>query len=94
MTLRLVRAALEHWTLLEGYAVGHGTPDLRGMPIGTFCSYVHWWLTRNIDSESAYAQFEARLWRPPIGQAPAAGSPWSAEKENAAFAALKAGLKA
>jgi hypothetical protein len=71
---------LENWATFDGYAVGHNLGDLRELP--------RWMLTKDAGSEADLRKFEARLWMPPTGEVPAAGSPWSAEGETAAFAAF------
>jgi hypothetical protein len=91
VTLRLVNLALSHWNELDGYAVSRNMPELGELPLGRFFSFVWWWATRN-GSEADVAKFTAQVWRPPPNTAPAKGSPWDPERENAAFAALKAGL--
>jgi hypothetical protein len=51
-------------------------------------------MTRNAAKESDVAKLEAQIWRPPPGQdlVLPSDSPWSAERETAAFAGLKAAL--
>lgn len=94
MTERLVALALEYWREIEGLAVSQNMPSLTALPLHRFCSFIWWWATRNAEDEKALAKFENAMWRPPAGwSAPIpAESPWSPERENAAFGALKAGL--
>lgn len=91
MTARLSVLAFTHWSTLDGYAVGHGVPDLRTLSLARFTNFVWWYFTRN-GSEADIEKFRARLWRPPVGVAPDARSPWSAENEQASFSALKTAL--
>jgi hypothetical protein len=86
---RLGHLAVTNWMDFDGYAVAHNLPDLRRMPLGRFCSYIWHMATRNGDGPSV-AKFSARLWMPPKGTMPDARSPWSAENETRAFAAVKA----
>lgn len=81
--------ALESWAVLDGYAVSHGMPHLLDLPLDRFANYVYWMATKNLD-EQGIEKFRAKLWRPPRGEAPAPGSPWSPEAETSAFQALKA----
>lgn len=91
MTARLSMLAMEHWATLDGYAVGHGVPDLRTLSLARFTNFVWWFFTRN-GAETEVEKFRARLWRPPVGEVPDARSPWSAENEAASFAAVKRSL--
>lgn len=87
-----MRLAVDHWEDVDGYAVAHGLPDLRTIDLGRLAHFV-WWLWTHQGSEADKAKFRARLWMPPRGRAVTdRRSPWSAESENAAFAALKAGV--
>lgn len=61
------------------------------MPLGRLCNFVQHQLTLNAD-ERGLSRFKSQLWMPPRGQAPDPRSPWSAENESSAFAALTAGL--
>lgn len=93
MTLRLGQIAQQHWADLDGYAVGHGMPDLYTLPLERFSNWVWWMLTRN-SNEAEKQKIRAKLWQPPADhKGPIdARSPWSAENEMKAFAALKAQL--
>lgn len=88
MTVRLAEVALSRWADLDGYAVAHGMPDLRTLPVDRFANYVWWFLTRNAD-EDGKQKFRLRVWQPPKGEVPPPGSPWSAEAETAAFEGMK-----
>lgn len=93
MTFRYVQIAREHWADLDGYAVGHGVPDPRKLPLDRFCHWVWWMLSRN-SSDSDREKLRAKIWRPPLNldHPIEARSPWSAENETKAFAAIKAQL--
>ena len=52
-----------------------------------------WFMLIREKSDADVAKLKARIWRPPVtGQEIDARSPWSAENERKAFAALKAQL--
>lgn len=89
--LRLAGLANDHWWQIDGFAVSRNMPPLAEMAVDRFCSFVRWFFLREADSTEV-AKFEAQVWRPPKGVAPAKSSPWSAEAETAAFQALKAGI--
>lgn len=59
------------------------------MPFPAFLDFVYYMLTRNAD-EQAVEKFRRNLWMPPKGVAPDKRSPWSPERETAAFRAVKA----
>lgn len=59
------------------------------MTMPGFLDFVYYMLTRNAD-EQAVEKFRRNLWMPPKGVAPDKRSPWSPEKETAAFRAVKA----
>ncbi|QNL30247.1 tail assembly chaperone [Microbacterium phage ClearAsMud] len=59
------------------------------MQFGAFLDFVYYMLTRNGD-DTAVEKFRRNLWMPPKGVAPDARSPWSPERETAAFKAVKA----
>ena len=90
MTLRLLLLALDHWTVLDGWAAARGL-DIEDLPLGRGANLIYWWATRGAGSEAEVAKFRAALWRPPAGVVPDRG-PWSPAGENAAFAGLKAVL--
>lgn len=92
--MRLAGIAQDNWRSVDGFAASQNMPDLREMPLDRFCSFIYWWATRNAEKEADIRKFEAQLWRPPVGVVPDAGSPWSAEAETSAFAALKKGIAA
>ena len=89
MSLRLLSIVVAQWEELDGYAVAHGMPDLRELPLGRLCNYVYWRITQNAD-EKGLQRLRAQLWMPPKGVAPDARSPWSAQNETAGFEALQA----
>lgn len=92
MTARLAKAAVENWADFDGYAVAHGMPDLRELPLDRFCSFVWHMLSRNAD-EQGVAKLRAKLWQPPKGEVITdTASPWHPDNEKAAFNSLKAGL--
>jgi len=93
VTVRLVRTAVGNWETLDGYAVAHGMPDLRDLPLDRFCNFVWYMLTRNSEKKDV-DQMRAKLWvPPPKSTAPIPkNSPWSAEAETAAFKAVRAQL--
>lgn len=80
---------LARWEDLDGYAVAHGMPDLRKLPLGRLCNYVYWRVTDKMDQQ-ALDKFRAKLWMPPKGVVADERSPWSAKNETAGFAALQA----
>lgn len=92
MTARLLLAAAENWTYLEGYAVGHGqNVPLHRLSLRQLCSYVEWMAIRNMSSPEEVDTFKSKLWRPPTGYTgPVTEGPWSPEAENSQFQALKA----
>lgn len=60
------------------------------LTVPALCSYVWWYFTKDVE-EAERTKFEARIWIPPKTADPIpAKSPWSAENEMSAFAALKA----
>ena len=77
---------------MDGFAVAHGMPDLRVLPLERFSNFVWYMLTRNARSEAEVGKMKAKLWQPPAGEKPDPRSPWSPENEMRAFAALKAQL--
>ena len=91
MSVRLLATLVAEWPTLDGYAVAHGMGDLRDLPIERGCNYVYYRLTDNAD-EKGLTKFKSRLWMPPKGEEPDARSPWSAENEAKAFAALSSRL--
>lgn len=96
MTARLGSAALANWEALDGYAVAHGVPDPRTLPLSRFCSFVWYMMTCNVEKQAEIETMRAQLWRPlPKSTAPIpTRSPWSAENETKAFGALTASLGA
>lgn len=93
MTLRYGQIAEAHWPDLDGYAVGHNMPPLDSLPLGRFCNWLWWMLTRNAN-EQEKEKIRAKLWRPPPAHEGPIDkrSPWSAENEMKSFASLKAQL--
>jgi hypothetical protein len=94
VTVRLAVLAVDEWASLDGLTAAAGLKDLRTLPLDRFCNLVYWYATRNAD-HTGIEKFRARLWQPPKalrGQPIPKQSPWSAENEASAFAALKAGL--
>lgn len=89
--------ALQHWDVIDGYAVGHNVPDVRTLPLDRFCNFI-WWLSTRNANETDQAKARAQLWRPPpvvpgkVATPIDPRSPWSAENEAKALASLKAGL--
>lgn len=66
--------------------------DPLDLPPDRFFSLIYFWIVRE-GEQSEIEKFDARLWRPPKGVAPAKGSPWSADAETAAFRGLTAQVK-
>lgn len=89
MSLRLLSAVIARWEELDGYAVAHGMPDLRDLPLGRLCNFAYWKFTENGDQQFI-EKFRARLWMPPKGVVPDARSPWAPQNETAGLAALSA----
>jgi len=90
-------AAAQQWATIDGYAVGHAMKDIRTLPLERFCNFIWYLVTKNAN-EQEQTKARAQLWRPPPVPAGTVAppipkqSPWSAESETSAFAALKAGL--
>lgn len=82
---------MEHRLDLEGHLVGHGSPyGLNDLPINRVAALVWWFMVKDADSTER-EKFRAKLWVPPKTTDPIpVNSPWSAENEMAAFAAVKA----
>lgn len=91
MTQRLVALASHYWASMDGLLASQSVDPL-DLPPDRFLSVVYWWALRNADDQREIAKFDRRLWRPPPGIAPAAGSPWSPEAENEAFGAFAASV--
>ena len=94
MTVRLVHAAVSNWDTLDGYAAAHGMPDLLELTLDRFCNFTWYMLTRYSEQKDI-DQLKAKIWvPPPHATVPIpASSPWSAENETSAFAAVKAMVK-
>lgn len=93
MTARLVGAARAHWVSFDGWAVEKlSGGDPLDLPMDRFSNFVYHWLTRHA-AEDEIRKFDNRLWRPPAGERPAPGSPWSPERETSAFRGLAAEVK-
>jgi hypothetical protein len=75
----------------DGWAASSGI-DPMGIPADRLLNLAYWWATRNAEDENAIRKFDARLWQPPVGEAPAPGSVWDPEIENAALGALATAL--
>jgi hypothetical protein len=93
VTLRYGQIANESWDDLHGWAVGHGL-RLQTLTLEEFCHWMWWMLTRNAKNDAERDKLRAKLWRPPVNAVTASKpidsrSPWSAENETRAFAALK-----
>lgn len=89
MTYRLVQIALARWDDMEGLRVSQGaTTSLGSLSVEQLASYA-WWYVTNGGEDTEIEKFKARLWRPPVGVKPERDSPWSAQNEMAAFAAVK-----
>lgn len=84
MTSRLAQLAVQNWEDYNGYAVAHGMPDLRAMPVSHFLDFV-WYLTTRNGDQKEVEKFRRSVWMPPKGVKPDARSPWSAENETKAF---------
>jgi hypothetical protein len=89
-----VQVAVANWAHLDGYAVAHGMPDLRELPLERFCNFVWYMMTRNAEPREV-DRLQQQLWVPPKSERnkpiPKA-SPWSAENETAALKAAIATL--
>lgn len=92
MTVRLLILARENWAAFDGEWASRPMDPL-DLPIDRFLSLIYWWMIRNAEDEKSIQSFNARLWRPPPGVLPAAGSPWTAEAETAAFRSFAAQTK-
>lgn len=90
MTARLFGSARAQWAAFDGWAAATmGGTDPLDLPFDRFLNLIYHWLTNGADP-AEIKKFDARLWRPLPGMVPAAGSPWSAEAETAAFKAFSA----
>ena len=87
MTARLVGMLGSNWPVFDGWAASSGMDPLE-LPIDRLLNLAYWWATRNAEDENEVRKFDSRLWQPPRGEAPAPGSVWDPENENAALAAL------
>lgn len=86
--MRLLGVAVEHFTMLDGFAVSRGV-SFEELPLPRFLNFVYWWATRNAGEEEK-TKFDRKLWQPPKGEV--GQGIWSAESESAAFASLKNAL--
>lgn len=91
MTARLVRLVDDNFATFDGWAASSGI-DPVDLPFDRLLNLAYWWATRNAEDENAIRKFDARLWQPPRGEVPAAGSVWDPEQENAALGALALAL--
>lgn len=91
MTVRLVLTAVTNWDTLDGYAAAHGMPPLHELTLDRFCNFT-WYMMTRFAEQKEVDKIKAKLWvPPPKSTAPIpANSPWSAEAETRAFAAVKA----
>jgi hypothetical protein len=89
VTSRLLSLAKQNWAAFDGEWASQNLDPL-DLPIDRFLSLVYWWMVRNAEDEKAIKSFDTRLWRPPPGEAPAEGSPWTPEAETSAFRAFSA----
>lgn len=91
MTGRYLKLAEEYRSDLDGYRIGHGAETrLLDLSVDFVCDFVWWYFTREADADER-AKFERDLWMPPTKRtAIPKQSPWSAENEMSAFAALRA----
>jgi hypothetical protein len=86
VTQRLLYTAKARWAAFDGWAATTMAGlDPLDLPLDRFLNLIYYWLVREAH-EDEVAKFDTRLWRPPKGVKPAPGSPWSAERESAAFA--------
>lgn len=93
MTQRLLATVKARWAHFDGWATAHlAGGDPLELPLDRLLNLLYYWLIRGA-SEEDVQKFDARLWRPPKGQAAPAGSPWSPEAETAAFQSLAAAIK-
>jgi hypothetical protein len=93
VTVRLVLTAVDNWDTMDGYAAAHGMPYLWDLTLERFCNFTWFMMTRYAE-EKDIRDLKAKLWVPPRKDAPIpANSPWSAENESKAFAAVKAMVK-
>jgi len=76
---------------LNGHLIGQGSAArVASLEVEDMIAFVWWFFTREAEPKER-AAFEARLWRPPTPTTPIpVESPWSPEREMAAFSALKA----
>ena len=91
MTARLLRLVDDNFATFDGWAASSGLDPL-GLPLDRLLNLAYWWATRNAEDENAIRKFDARLWQPPRGETPAAGSVWDPDVENAALGALAMAL--
>lgn len=85
---------MANWGTLDGYAVAHGLPDLRELPLERFLNFVWYMMTRNSEPKEI-ERLKQTLWVPPKSERAKPipkNSPWSAENETAALKAAIATL--
>jgi len=94
VTARLLATAQAHWPSFDGWAASTmAGQDPLMLPLDRFLNLVYYWLVRDAPADEV-EKFDRRLWRPPPGVRPAEGSPWSAERESAAFGSFAAQVRA
>lgn len=88
MTARLVGMIARDWAVFDGMMSSQGVDPLE-LPPDRFISAIYAYAVNNGDKDEV-AKFDRKLWMPPKGVAPVAGSPWSPEAETEAFNQLAA----
>lgn len=91
MTARLIATVASKWASFDGWAASSGIDPL-SLPVDRLLNLAYWWITRNIEDPNELKKLDGRLWQPPRGEAPAPGSVWDPEQENAALASLATAL--
>lgn len=92
MIVRLWAIAKHHEALFDGWAASRGV-DPMDLPPARFFNLLYFWIIKDA-AEGEQEKFDRKLWRPPVGEAPAPGSPWSPEAETASFKAFAGEFKA
>lgn len=93
MTVRLLGIVRDHYPTIDGETTLKSGIDPIDLPLDRLCNLSWHFATRYLGDEVELKKFEAKLWRPPIGErvSPEQLGPWSPAAETAAFKALVQG---
>lgn len=93
MTQRLLNTVKARWAAFDGWAAAAlGGADPLDLPLDRMLNLIYHWIIRHAEPDEV-EKFDNRLWRPPVGETPPPGSPWSPEKETAAFRGFAAQVR-